>query len=249
MRRILLVVLIIVISLLFFGCLKEKKTEVTPKLLKPDEIKITWFGHSMFLIQSNEVSIVNDPFNSSIGYKFPEITCDIVTVSHNHYDHNNYDSLGGNLEILKEAGINTIKNITFEGISSYHDNARGAKNGPNVIFIWKIKEIKIAHLGDYGEDSLSPEQSFALEGTDVLFIPVGGMYTIDGKQAQKMIEQIKLRIAFPIHYKTSDCNIALNSLDEFTSGLNNVKDKNNTSVIISKKILPLDNEIWLLKYK
>lgn len=249
MRKILLILLIIVFSFIFFSCLKEKKIEVIPKLLKSDEIKITWFGHSMFLIQSNEVKIVTDPFNTSIGYKFPEITCDIATVSHNHYDHNNYDSLNGNPVVLKEAGTNTVKNITLEGIPSYHDNVGGAKYGSNVIFVWKIKGIKIAHLGDYGEDSLSPEQKLALEGADVLFIPVGGMTTLDGKQAQKIIEQIKPRIAFPMHYKMSDCNITLNSIDEFISGLNNVKNKNSTSVIISKKTLPLNPEIWVLKYR
>ena len=120
-----------------------------------DKIKITWFGHAMFLVENPEVKLVTDPFDEQVGYPVPELDADIVLVSHEHFDHNNVSILKGVRHIIKETGPFSFDKVKIEGLSSYHDDARGKKRGQNIIFKWIMSGVSIAHMGDYGELHLS----------------------------------------------------------------------------------------------
>lgn len=191
-------------------------------------MKIQWLGHSCFLMTlSNNVTVVTDPFSDDIGYKLPKIKADIVTVSHNHSDHNNLKGVRGQFKLFNETGDFIEKNIKMKGIASYHDKVKGLLRGKNIIFKFEIEGLGICHLGDLGH-TLNHEQIKQIGKVDILFVPVGGKYTIDAKRANKIIKLLKPRVTIPMHYQTRELKFSLDSINKFTDNLENVStlDKN-----------------------
>jgi L-ascorbate metabolism protein UlaG (beta-lactamase superfamily) len=178
---------------------------------------ITWQGHSCFKIQDkigpDGVTLVTDPFDKEVGLKVPNFEADIVTVSHNHHDHNNAAALRGTPMIIDCAGEYDFKGVLIEGVDSFHDDKNGAEYGGNIIYRIEIDDISVAHLGDLGQ-ILDNAQLEKLVGTDILLIPVGGKYTLDAKKAVEVISQIEPRIVIPMHYRTKDSKNEQKTLDD-----------------------------------
>ncbi|MBC7319614.1 MBL fold metallo-hydrolase [bacterium] len=210
-------------------------------------VEITYFGHSMFLIKSDSVSIVTDPFNPAVGFPMPEVTADIVTVSHNHSDHNNVSLVKGNPLIVRD---NTeAKGIKLVAIPSFHDNKGGTLRGNNTIFKWVLNDITFAHFGDYGEDELSQAQYEKLKGTDIIFIPVGGVYTIDAEKALGIIEKINPKMAIIMHYRVDSYGLkVLASLDDVKKIIPGL-EKMASTIKISKNSLPTKTKIVYMGIK
>ena len=153
-------------------------------------MKIQWLGHSSFRIVGSK-TVVTDPYGG-IGLAFPEVRADIVTVSHGHFDHNAVESVGGEPAVVDDAGMHKIADVTVMGYNTAHDDVQGAKRGGNIIYLITMDGYTIAHLGDLG---CMPDHSVlgALEGVDVLLIPVGGNYTIDGAAAAAIVAEVHPR--------------------------------------------------------
>lgn len=204
---------------------------------------ITWQGHSCFKIQDKQgpdgVTLVTDPFNKEIGLKVPNFEADIVTVSHNHEDHNNVKSLRGNAFVIDCPGEYDFKGVLVEGIDAYHDEKNGSDKGSNIIFRIEIDDISITHLGDL-DHVLSSEQLERLNGTDILLIPVGGKYTLDAKKAVEVISQIEPRIVIPMHYKVDDLKLDIDGVDKFIKELG-IEATYEEKLRISKKDLPQED--------
>jgi len=204
---------------------------------------ITWQGHSCFKIQDkigpDGVTVVTDPFNKEVGLKVPNFEADIVTISHDHFDHNNAGALRGNPMIVDCAGEYDFKGVLIEGIDSYHDEKSGSERGGNIMYRIEIDDISVAHLGDLGH-VLDNVQLEKLVGTDVLLIPVGGKYTLDAKKAVEVISQIEPRIVIPMHYKHKDVQVDLDEVDKFIKeiGLTPTYEE---KLKISKKDLPQED--------
>ena len=183
---------------------------------------ITWQGQSCFKIQdkvgSEGITLVTDPFDKSLGLKVPNFEADIVTVSHDHYDHNNVAAFRGTPKVIKSAGEYDIKGVMIEGVLSYHDASQGKERGNNIIYRIEMDDITICHLGDLGH-VLDNKQLERLEGIDILLVPVGGKYTLDAKLAVEVISQIEPRIVIPMHYKTKDMKIDIDGVDKFIKEL------------------------------
>jgi len=181
---------------------------------------ISWYGQSCFKIQTKphrgaeEVIIFTDPFDKSIGLKPPQGSADLVLVSHNHSDHNNIKSLKGKPFIIDAEGEYSVKDVYIEGISSFHDNEKGILRGLNNIYTIRSEELTVCHLGDLGH-ILTEKQIDKIGEIDILMIPIGGTYTIDGKEAEKVISQIDPKIIIPMHYKVPGLNIEIAGEEEF----------------------------------
>jgi len=204
---------------------------------------ITWQGHSCFKIQdkigSDGVTVVTDPFSKEVGLKVPNCEADIVTISHDHYDHNNSAALRGQPLIINCAGEYDYKGILVEGIDSFHDDKEGKERGLNVIYRFEVEDISIVHLGDLGSP-LDNGQLEKLAGTDILLIPVGGKYTLDAKKAVEVISQIEPRIVIPMHYKTKDLKIDIDPVDKFIKEIG-IEPTYEEKLKISKKDLPQED--------
>jgi len=204
---------------------------------------ITWQGHSCFKIQDKQgsegVTLVTDPFDKEIGLKAPSFDADIVTVSHEHSDHNNVSSIKGKYFLINSPGEYDFKNILVEGVDSYHDEKEGAERGKNIIYRIEVEDISITHLGDLGH-VLDSSQLEKLTGTDILLIPVGGKYTLDAKKAVEVISQIEPRIVIPMHYKVDNLNIDIDALDKFIKEIG-IEPTYEEKLKISKKDLPQED--------
>lgn len=186
-------------------------------------MKITWFGHSCFLIENSMgTKILTDPFDTTVGYKLYTDTADIVTVSHQHFDHNYTKDIKGNPLIIDTCGTFTKNNISIKGISSYHDTTHGSQRGENIIFVIKIDNFTICHLGDLGH-KLTEEDISCIGHIDILLIPVGGIYTIDGIVAASICTEINPSIIIPMHFKTPLLSFDLDSVNKFLNNMGNVE--------------------------
>lgn len=201
---------------------------------------ISWFGHSCFKIQTKDATVIIDPFDPKIGLKAPRGEADIVLVSHDHYDHNNIDAIKGAPFIIREPGEYEVKNVFIYGIPSYHDKTEGKERGDNIIYLVEAEDMKIAHLGDLGQASLTDDQLERLDGIDVLLIPIGGDATINAKEAVDIINQIEPRIVVPMHYKTADLKLNLDGLDKFCKEIGVCKKEAVDKLKLAKKDLPIE---------
>ena len=188
---------------------------------------INWYGHSCFKItnQGGRLIIITDPFDKKIGLNPPRCSADIVTVSHQHNDHNNTKSItgmeGSKPFIINSPGEYEIKGVSIVGCRSFHDKE---KKEQNIIYIMEVDKIRICHLGDLGQDKLEDKQIEKIGNIDILMIPVGGNYTIGAKRAVKIVNQIDPSIVIPIHYKLPGLKMNLDDVKVFLKemGLNGV---------------------------
>ena len=210
-------------------------------------MEIKYLGHASFLIQTKDVNIVCDPFSPELGLKFPSgIKADILTVSHDHFDHNNIAAVSGNPYLIKEPGEFEIKDVNIFGISSYHDKNQGQERGTNTMFLIEAEGITLCHLGDLGH-TLSNEQINELDGIDVLFVPVGGTYTIDAKEAEELVLQIEPKIVIPMHFGIPEIKEPLSPLADFLKemGKENIVTQNKL-VVKSGQELPEEMQVVVL---
>jgi L-ascorbate metabolism protein UlaG (beta-lactamase superfamily) len=164
-------------------------------------MEITYLGHASFRIKGKTTTVVTDPYTPDlVGLKFPKhITADIITVSHDHPDHNAVGQIEGEPYVVHGPGEYEIKGVGIIGIPSFHDAEKGAQRGKNTIYRIEIDGLSIVHLGDLGH-TLSVAEADNLDGVDILMIPVGGFYTIDPAAAVSVINEIEPSIVLPMHY-------------------------------------------------
>ena len=147
-----------------------------------------------------------DPFSSdSVGFSMSSVEADIVTVSHQHDDHNQTNLVKGSPVVFDFPGEYEVKGVKIFGYSSYHDDEKGEKRGENIIFQVQINNVVLTHLGDIGHLP-DAELISELQNTNVLLVPIGGIYTVSPEQAVKIVEMIKPSITIPMHYKTDKHN-------------------------------------------
>jgi L-ascorbate metabolism protein UlaG (beta-lactamase superfamily) len=212
-------------------------------------VKLKWLGHASFLITSDTgMKIITDPYTITEDIKYGEITesADIVTVSHDHRDHNNVAAVRGKPEVVRRVGITKVKEIEFKGIASYHDEAGGSKRGNNIIFCFVVDGMRLCHLGDLGHQ-LSEKQVTELGKVDILLIPVGGYYTIDAKVATQVCNQLKPKVVIPMHFKTDRCAYPISGVDEFLKGKERLKKLSTSELQFKREELPSTTQITVLK--
>ena len=178
-------------------------------------MKIEYLGHSCFkLTESTGTSIVCDPYSHEVGYALPKVSADAVTISHHHFDHNSAKLVGGNPKVFDRECNADLDGVGISAIKSFHDGVRGKKRGENIIFKFRMDGVDICHLGDLGE-ACSPELIELILPVNVLLIPVGGNYTIDAEMAKEYVDRIMPDVVVPMHYRTKDCKIDIDKVDEF----------------------------------
>ena len=212
-------------------------------------MKIKWLGVASFLITSDEgVRIIVDPYKTggpikSAEYKGP---ADIVTVSHEHGDHNNTAVIEGNPQIIKGIKPVEVKGIKFNGIAAFHDEMQGKKRGPNTVFYFDVDGLRVCHLGDLGH-MLSDEQIEQIGQVDILLTPVGGLWAIDAATAWELANKLHAKVVIPMHYHDERCDFPVAGVDEFLKGKKNVHLVNSSEIEFKPGKLPAENQIIVLK--
>jgi L-ascorbate metabolism protein UlaG (beta-lactamase superfamily) len=176
---------------------------------------ITWYGQSCFRIDAREAVLAIDPFSKDIGLTPPRFHANLVLVTHQHGDHANTEAVGGAPQVIAGPGEYEVRGLSIQGIPTFHDNRQGRERGMNTAFRISADGMTVVHLGDFGEDSLREETAEALGDVDVLLVPVGGNYTIDGNTAARIVRQIEPHIAIPMHYRVPGLKPKLEGVEEF----------------------------------
>ena len=212
-------------------------------------MKIKWLGHACFLITSKDgLRVITDPYavGGGINYSPVKEAADVVVVSHDHGDHNNISAVKGKPEVVKGSGTKTAKGIWFRGVATAHDASRGTQRGSNTVFCFTIDGLNICHLGDLGH-KLSAGQVTEIGAVDILFVPVGGFFTIDAIVASQICDELKPRVAIPMHFKTPKCAYPIATVEDFLKGKKRVTKVAGSEAEFVSEDLPTETEIVLLQ--
>ena len=176
-------------------------------------MQVQWYGQSAFRLSSPDATVAVDPFGDLSGltsrglqFDYPAIeglAADLLLITHEHFDHNGVEAVGGEPVILRSTAgrlDSPIGEVT--AVASEHDEAAGTERGPNTIFAFELDGIRVCHFGDFGQRALRDEQADALGGVDLLFIPVGAGPTVGASQAAAIVDRLSPRWVVPMHYRT-----------------------------------------------
>jgi len=197
--------------------------------------------------------VITDPFEKEVGFSLPRLSADVVTVSHDHFDHNNWKGVTGtarrtNPFVIDTPGEYEVLGVSVFGVKTYHDDKKGEERGENVVYSILIDGVSVVHLGDLGH-KLSESAVSDLNGVDVLLCPVGGTYTINPKEAVEIISAIEPSIVVPMHYKSDKHDQEkfgqLSSVEEFLAELGKEAQKSDR-LSVNKTSLPEEMEVVVL---
>jgi L-ascorbate metabolism protein UlaG (beta-lactamase superfamily) len=211
-------------------------------------MKIKWLGHACFLIASEKgPRVITDPYNVGGGLSYGPIkeSADVVIITHDHLDHNNAKAVAG-AEVVKGPGTKKAKGIEFLGLPTHHDEKGGRERGENTVFCFTLDELRVCHLGDLGRP-LSNAEAKQIGKVDVLFIPVGGFYTIDARGASGVVDQLGPGVVIPMHYKTPRLGWSIAGVEPFLQGKPRVRQVKGSEVELKADQLPPAQEIVVLE--
>ena len=210
-------------------------------------MEITWYGHSWFRLRGREGTVITDPFGKDSGYEWSRPRADIVTISHEHENHNQWERVAGDPKVVHGPGEYEINNIFVTGIGSFHDNKKGADRGRNTIYLVEFEDLRICHLGDLGHVP-NESQAEALSGLDVLLVPTGGVSALNGGQAAEVVSMLEPRVVIPMHFHTKNFKGKLDGLEKFLKemGLKSLEEQETLKITRSSD--DAETKVVLLKY-
>jgi L-ascorbate metabolism protein UlaG (beta-lactamase superfamily) len=176
-------------------------------------LDVTWLGHGCFRLRGRGAAVVTDPYPPAIGLKLPRLDADLVTVSHEHENHN-YTQIVREAYEIRGPGEYEVAGVSVIGVPSFHDSDKGATHGRNTIYLIEIDDVRICHLGDLGS-ALDDAEAEAISAADVLLVPVGGRTVINAAQAAQVVRQLEPRFVVPMHYAIPGLKLELDTLDRF----------------------------------
>lgn len=213
---------------------------------------IYYLGHSSFRLRTSLGIVVTDPFDPKmVGLRYSGVEGDIVTVSHDHPDHNQYQFVKGARKVVAGPGEYEIAGISIIGIPSFHDDKKGELRGKNTIYVIEAEGLRVCHLGDLGH-LLDEPKIEEIGQVDVLMVPVGGEFTLGSKEAAQVVMDIEPKIILPMHYKLTGHNpevfSKLEPVDEFLKELSLPTEKL-SKLSIKKEELGEEQKAYVLEAK
>jgi L-ascorbate metabolism protein UlaG (beta-lactamase superfamily) len=209
---------------------------------------LEYLAHACFLFTTQNLRILIDPYTEKTGYKLPMRSADFVLISDIHEDHNNLSGVKGKSIVIKGAGKHKAGDVEVKGILADHDSCAGKLYGNIVIYKFIMDGLKFCHLSDLG-CKLNPLQIKEIGEVDVLFLPVGGTFTLNGIAAKEVMEQLKPKVTIPMHYLTATLNRSLYPLEnreKFLEGCKKVKIIRDSVLELTPETLPQENQVWAL---
>jgi L-ascorbate metabolism protein UlaG (beta-lactamase superfamily) len=229
----------------------------------PGKFSISWHGQSFFSVKTPKGTVfVFDPHAIPEYGKLEPMKADVVMISHNHNDHTRVDVFENGKEKGDKAPVvirglvrgednretwnivdESVKDLRITSVGAYHDELKGMKHGLTAIFVVEVDGWRICHLGDLGHD-LSPKLLKAIGPVDVVMVPCGGIYGLNGNDARRVVDQLKPKqYIFPMHIGNARYDDLL-PVDEF------IDDNPHPCAIVRAGMLvysknPRNNVPWL----
>jgi L-ascorbate metabolism protein UlaG (beta-lactamase superfamily) len=163
-------------------------------------MRLDYLAHSCFLIEHQGYRVVFDPYNPRIGYPPLRLfSVDLLVVSHDHHDHNAVSQVSGACQVARGVARRSFGPLVLDGEVGWHGEGKDADPVSLTLLEWDGR--RIAHFGDLG-CGLTPCQRARFKEVDLLLLPCGGGYTIDGARAAEVVEQLRPKLVVPMHYAT-----------------------------------------------
>lgn len=183
-------------------------------------MKITFYGHAAFLVETAGRRIILDPYRSpdSGGYGPIAEPADIVAVSHENDRYHShlgqiippFDVVRG-LEISSEGQV--VRDVRFEAIRVFETPERLPGDVVTILH-FRSEDLHLVHLGDLGH-ALSDEEVGPLLQADIVLVPAGGPPTLALDEIPTLLAQIAPRVVIPMHYKTPRINLDILPVEVF----------------------------------
>jgi L-ascorbate metabolism protein UlaG (beta-lactamase superfamily) len=216
--------------------------------LNADQVRISYIGHSTFLIESPQLVRIATDYND---YVKPPVLPEIVTMNHAHSSHftNSPDSairyvLRGWAGDEKPARIDLqFKDVRVRNVPTNIRSWGGeTERHGNSIFIFEIANLCIAHLGHL-HHTLTQQQLNEIGRVDVVMVPVDGSMTLDLDGMVEVLHALKAPLMIPMHY------FSTYTLDRFLQRVRREWDAEIAevpSVLVSKTSLPSKPKVLVL---
>ncbi len=216
-----------------------------------ETMKIKYLGHAAFEVTTAAgKKLVFDPYTAgafgTLGCEPIRGDFDIAITSHDHEDHTCKEVLARSKKTITKPGKASYEGIAIESFATFHDDAKGAKRGKNLVTVVEADGIRLAHLGDLGH-AITAKDFPMLKGIDVLFIPVGGYFTIDAAAAAAIVKELGPKIVIPMHYKVPKIDFPIAPVDDFTKLMETVKKQNSSVIELTKETLPAKTTVVVLE--
>lgn len=218
-------------------------------------MEVRYLGHACFEVvkrggAAGNVTVVTDPFDPKmVGLALKKnLAADLVLVSHGHGDHNFLGAVSGDPYVVAGPGEYEVKGVKVIGVPTFHDGEQGTNRGKNNVYSFEIDGVNFCHLGDLGHP-LSQEQLPAIGKVDVLFVPVGGFYTIDAQEAVQVVTQLEPLVVVPMHYRQPGMSASFAALAEVGEFIKEFGKPSRSEAVlkIDKNSLPPELEIVVLE--
>lgn len=210
---------------------------------------VTWLGHGCFRLRGRGAAVVTDPYPPAIGLKLQRMDADLVTVSHDHEDHNYTQVVRDGAYEIHGPGEYEVAGVSVVGLATYHDAEKGAKQGRNTVYLIEIDDVRVCHLGDLGH-KLGDAEAEAVASPDVLLIPVGGRTTMNGEQAAEVVRQLEPRYVIPMHYAIPGLKLELDAVDRFLKEMGTTASEAQPKLSVQKSsVAEYETKVVLLEPK
>lgn len=213
-------------------------------------MKIKYYGHSCFMFKGENITVVTDPYDPSVGYDLPPLKADIVTVSHQHFDHNYMKVIRPGAAVVDTPGEHNVKGVRISGYEANHDSKGGSQRGKVIVFLLDgIDGVKLCHLGDLGEP-LNQDVLEKIKGVDVLLAPVGGFFTLEPEEMAEEIRKINPRIIIPMHFavETTSGDLPIKPVDYFIKVYGEGEKLKSDELEITPDNLPQTTRLYALDF-
>ena len=192
-------------------------------------VNITWLGHACFRLSYKGRSVVLDPYDDGTvpGLEPLRVKADDVLCSHGHSDHN------AKKLVERNPLVSTAPEYRVDSYVAPHDHHMGEKRGMTWVRVFNFGGLKVAHLGDIG---CVPEEGLLniLKHCDAMLIPIGGVYTVDAREALEIVEKTKPRVVVPMHYRSESFGFeVLGTVEDFAAGFEDVTELDGPSFTLS----------------
>jgi L-ascorbate metabolism protein UlaG (beta-lactamase superfamily) len=208
-------------------------------------MEITWLGHSSVRINSRDIILVTDPYDTSEGNFMPPQKADIVTVSNDSPKHSHTSSVTGNPHLIHGPGEYEISHFYVTGTGTAIDEGEEAGGRVNTFYTIRAEGLTLCHLGALTR-KLTPAQLDRLRQTQILIAPVSGEGILPTTALQEIISSIQPRVLIPVQYGDGGPE-ELESVERFLTNMGVAEPPPSSNrLTINETNLPADMRINLL---
>jgi L-ascorbate metabolism protein UlaG (beta-lactamase superfamily) len=209
---------------------------------------VTWLGHGCFRLRGRSAAVVTDPYPPAIGLKLARMDADLVTISHEHENHNYTQVVREGAYEIHGPGEYEVAGVSVIGVPTYHDAEKGSKHGRNTVYLIEIDDVRICHLGDLGH-KLEDAEAEAVASPDVLLVPVGGRTAMNAAQAAEVVRQLEPRYVVPMHYAIPGLKLELDPIDRFLKEMGVTVAEAQPKLAVQKSSGEYDTKVVVLEPK